>query len=132
MPQAKKPAVKKPAAKKTTAGKSSSMSASTRLQLERATKRLETSLEQANQALKALGRDVGHTGHRSYKDIGNGLSTLRRDAKSANRILVADLKKLRGAVASSKPAGKGAASGKSAPRRTSKSTSGTAKGGKSR
>jgi hypothetical protein len=131
MPQAKKPAAKKPAAKKaparSSAGKSGSMSASTRLQLERATKRLESSLEQASQALKALGRDVGHSGHRSYKNIGTGLNALRRDAKDANRTLMADLKKLRATVTSSKPAGKRPASRKSAASRSTKSPSAAAK-----
>lgn len=143
MPQAKKPAAKKPAAKRApvkkspanpsarASSKSSSMSAGTRLQLERATKRLEASLQQASDALKALGRDVGHSGHRSYKDIGTGLSALRRDAKDANRTLVADLKKLRASVSSSKPAAKRAASGKSAAR-TTKSPSAAAKRSKPR
>lgn len=130
MPQAKKPAARKPAAKRaparSSAGKSGSMSASTRLQLERATKRLETSLQQASDALKALGRDVGHSGHRSYKDIGAGLSALRRDAKDANRTLVADLKKLRASMSSSKPskpAGKRSTAAKSTARRSTKSPS---------
>lgn len=144
MPQAKKPAAKKPTAKRApvkkspanpsarASSKSSSMSASTRLQLERATKRLETSLQQASDALKALGRDVGHSGHRSYKDIGTGLSALRRDAKDANRTLVADLKKLRASVSPSKPAAKRAASGKSAAPRSTKSPSAAAKRNKPR
>jgi uncharacterized protein YukE len=127
MPQAKRSAAKAPAAKRaparSSAGKSGSMSASTRLQLERATKRLENSLEQASQALKALGRDVGHSGHRSYKDIGTGLNALRRNAKDANRTLTADLKKLRATATSSKPAGRRAASGKSTAPRSTKSPS---------
>jgi hypothetical protein len=136
MPQAKKPAAKKAPVKKSpssasarTSSKSSSMSASTRLQLERATKRLETSLQQASDALKALGSDVGHSGHRSYKEMGSGLSALRRDAKSANRVLVSDLKKLRSAVTPGKPASKRSTSSKPSPARASKSPSGAPKRG---
>ena len=115
------PPVKKAAARGASRGsskagssKAGSMTAATRLQLERAAKRLEKSLDQANDALKALGRDVGHGGHRSYKDISAALSTLRRDAQKTNRALIADLSKLRSAVTPSR-----ATSKRAAPRRSS-------------
>jgi hypothetical protein len=109
------PPAKKPAARSASRGssKAGSMTAATRLQLERAAKRLEKSLDQANDALKALGRDVGHGGHQSYKDISAALSVLRRDAQKTNRALIADLGKLRSAVTPSRTMGKRAAPGRS-------------------
>jgi hypothetical protein len=130
MPQAKKPATRRTSR----ASKAKpSMTAASRSQLKQAAKRLEKSLDQANDALKALGKDVGHGGHRSYKDISTALSALRRDARKTNRALLDDLGKLRAAVAPSRPSGKRAASSRSSgSRATTKKASSTKKKASSR
>jgi hypothetical protein len=112
------PPAKKAAARGASRGSSKAgyMTAATRLQLERAAKRLEKSLDEANDALKALGRDVGHGGHRSYKDLSTALTALRRDAKKTNRALIDDLRKLRAAVTPSR-----ASSKRAVPKRSSTS-----------
>jgi hypothetical protein len=110
MPPAKKPAARRASRTSTT---TPSMTAATRSQLTRAAKRLEKSLDQANDALKALGQDVGHGGQRSYKDISTALSALRRDARKTNRALLNDLSKLRAAVTPGRVTSKRAASGRS-------------------
>jgi hypothetical protein len=123
MPPAKKPASR---AKKTTppaTTSASSISSATRQQLQRAVKRLEKSLDDAQEALQSLGKDVGHGGHRTYRDLGDVVKRLRGDAKKANSSLAKDLEKLRAAVTPSRaraarPSARRAAGSRTAAKKT--------------
>jgi hypothetical protein len=101
-----------PAKKTTTRGASrgsrrdGTVTAATRARVAKATRQLEKALDQANDALKALGKDAGKGGQRSYKNMGNAVSAMRRDARKTNRALLSDLSKLRAAVSPKKTAKK--------------------------
>jgi hypothetical protein len=81
-----------------TSSQAKTLTATSRAQLEKAVKRLEKSLDDARDALTSLGSDVSHGGHRTYKDLGGALKSVRSDAQKANRTLTKELEKLRAAA----------------------------------
>jgi ABC-type transporter Mla subunit MlaD len=85
----------------------------TRREVEQAAARFEKALEEANQALQTLAKNVGKGADTAYKDLSKALKTLRSDAVKTNRQLSKDLAKLAAAVnpakAPAKPARKRAA-----------------------
>lgn len=90
----------------------------TRKEVEESTARFEKALEEASDALQALGQDLGKGAQRAYKDLATALRALRRDAQKTSRTLVKDVEKLAAAVSTTKAptrsAGKSAAPRKAA------------------
>jgi hypothetical protein len=100
MPPAKKPVAKKPAARRSGSAPATTetISVATRRQVERAATRLEKSLEEAQEALKAIRKDLGKGADRAYKDLTDAVGTLRRDAQRTNKLVAKELDRLRSAV----------------------------------
>ncbi|MGB0095299.1 MAG: hypothetical protein WBP81_22520 [Solirubrobacteraceae bacterium] len=89
------PPAKRPAARTTRSGSTKKAStASTRREVERAIKRFEKALEDANSALQALGKDASKGAKSAYRDMTKALTALRRDAVKTNKALMKDLEKL--------------------------------------
>lgn len=108
MPPAKKPAARRATR---TAAAPSPTSPITRKEVEQAAARFDKALDEANDALLALGQDMGKGARSAYKEIAKALRSLRRDAQKTNRSLLKDLEKLRDSVTPAKSsahtAGKG-------------------------
>ena len=85
MPPAKKPR-----------SSSSPSPATVRRQAERTMTRIEKGLDEAQDALRALGKDLGRGSKDLYKDTEQFLRAARRDAAKANRAARRDLEKLVG------------------------------------
>ena len=93
------PPARRSAARTTRGGSTNrASSAGTRRDVERAIKRLEKAIDDANAALKALGKDASTGAKSTYRDLGKILTVFRRDAQKTNRALMKDLEKLAGAA----------------------------------
>jgi ABC-type transporter Mla subunit MlaD len=132
MPPAKKPASRKTAARKpaargtaTASSTVENISAATRRQFENAAKRLEKALDDAQDALKSLRKDLGHGADRAYTDLSGGISNVRRDLQKTNRLLSKDLARLRTAVTPSRAKTASKPRATSTRKRTASSTSRT-------
>jgi hypothetical protein len=96
------PAKKSPTRKTSRATGAGSKSALTRREVEQATKRFEKALDEASDALQALGKDVGRGAQSAYKDLAKALKAVRSDAQKTNRSLLKDVEKLAAAVTAGK------------------------------
>lgn len=112
MPPAKTPATRR--ASQGAASRSGTQSIS-REEVEQAAARFDQVLEEATQVLQTMRRNLGRNAGTAYKDVANGLKSLRRDARTTNRTLIKDLDKLRSSLAKATPsrltAGGGARAG---------------------
>jgi hypothetical protein len=90
----------KPAARATNAvrARASTTKAATRREVEQSITRFEKRLDDANDALQALGNHLGRGAQSSYKEVTATLRALRRDAAKTNKQALKDFDKLRTAV----------------------------------
>jgi superfamily II RNA helicase len=103
MPQVKKTPAR---ARRSDSASPAPTSPITRREVEQAAERFEKALEEANQALHTLARNVGKGAEVAYKDLSKALKTLRRDAEKTNRQLSKDLAKLAAVASPAKAPGK--------------------------
>jgi hypothetical protein len=102
--------------------RASATSAATRREVEQSITRFEKRLDDANDALQALGKNLGRGAQSSYKEVTAAMRALRRDASKTNKQALKDFDKLRQAVATKASPSKPAKT-----RSSSRSTSGTAR-----
>jgi hypothetical protein len=102
--------------------RASATSAATRREVEQSITRFEKRLDDANDALQALGKNLGRGAQSSYKEVTAAMRALRRDASKTNKQALKDFDKLRQAVATKASPSKPATT-----RSSSRSTSGTAR-----
>jgi hypothetical protein len=121
MPPAKKPAARRATR---TAAAPSPTSPITRKEVEQAAARFDKALDEANDALLALGQDMSKGARSAYKEIAKALRSLRRDAQKTNRSLLKDLEKLRASVTPGKAPSRSTSKGTAAkaPARTAAKT----------
>ena len=62
----------------------------TRREVEQSIARFEKRLDDANDALKALGGHLGRGAQRSYKEVTTALAALRREASKTNKQALKD------------------------------------------
>jgi DNA-binding protein HU-beta len=97
----------------------------TRKEVEDAAARFDKALEDAHQALQAMGKGMGKGAKGAYTDVTKALSALRRDAQKTNRGLLKELDKLRSSVTPAKSSARTTSkrtTSKSSARTTSKRT----------
>jgi len=92
------PAAKKAASRSQSTAAKRPRRTSAQGEAERTIKRFEKSLDEAQAAIRALGKDVGKGGRDLYRDIETLLKSAKRDAGKANRAALKDLGKLGAAV----------------------------------
>ena len=98
------PAARRSASKPTTRSsqgvraRAAARSSATRREVEQSITRFEKRLEEANDALKALGGHLGTGARGSYKEVTAALTALRRSAAKTNKEALKDFDKLRGAL----------------------------------
>src|SRR5205085_2256925 len=97
-PRRTSPSPRRTGTTRRTSSARTSTPASVRRQAERTIKRLDKSLDEAQTALRALGKDLGKSGKEAYKDVEGLMRNLRRDAGKANRRAIQDLDKLQKAL----------------------------------
>ncbi len=108
MPPARKSATRKPAtrASRATQGvraRAASTRQATRREVEQSIARFEKRLDDANDALKALGGHLGRGSQRSYKEVTTALAALRREAAKTNKQALKDFDKLTAPIADELP-----------------------------
>jgi hypothetical protein len=103
--------------------RASATSAATRREVEQSIARFEKRLDDANDALQTLGKNLGRGAQSSYKEVTAALRALRRDAAKTNKQALKDFDKLRTALTPTR----GSASSSRSTRSTSRSTSGAAR-----
>lgn len=121
---ARKPSTaRKPAsARSGVRARASATSSATRREVEQSIARFEKRLDEANDALKALGGHLGTGARGSYKEVTAALGALRRSASRTNKQALKDFDKLRGALTQSNSS---ARSSRSASRTTSPRSTGS-------
>ena len=102
-------------------------SSATRREVEQSIARFEKRLEEANEALKALGGHLGTGARGSYKEVTAALVALRRNAARTNKQALKDFDKLRHALTQTNTA-----SSSSRSSRSSRKSSGTSRSTTSR
>ncbi len=121
MPPAKKPTAAKPASRVGAA------SAASRREMERAIKRFEKSIEDANGALQSLASGASKDAKGGYRELSKSLTAVRRDAQKHNANLIKEFDKVKGAVSSrTRSAGNSAAAAKKSSSATTNAKSTTA------
>jgi hypothetical protein len=133
MPPARRSATSKPASTaRGVRARATATSAATRREVEQSITRFEKRLDDANDALQALGKTLGRGAQSSYKDVTAALRALRRDAAKTNRQALKDFDKLRSALTQSNSRA-GSATTRSGAKRstTTRSTSGRSTSGRS-
>ena len=133
MPPARRSATKKPAARASNASKgvrarAASTSAATRREVEQSIARFEKRLDDANDALKALGTHLGRGAQSSYKEVTTALTALRREAAKTNKQALKDFDNLRTAVTRKSPAAAKSSSRAKASTGAAKASSGSSRG----
>jgi hypothetical protein len=101
--------------------RASATSSATRREVEQSIARFEKRLDDANDALQALGKHLGRGAQSSYKEVTAALRTLRRDASKTNKQALKEFDKLRGAVTQARATASRSATSKS------RSSAGTAR-----
>ena len=109
MPPARRSATKKSAARASSATKAvraraASTKQATRREVEQSIARFEKRLDDANDALKALGTHLGRGATGSYKEVTSALASLRREAAKTNKQALKDFDKVRTALVQKVPA----------------------------
>jgi len=113
--------------------RASATSSATRREVEQSIARFEKRLDDANDALQALGKHLGRGAQSSYKEVTAALRTLRRDASKTNKAALKEFDKLRGAVTQARASSSRSTASKSraasgTARSTSRSTASRASG----
>ncbi len=106
--------------------RASATSAATRREVEQSIARFEKRLDEANDALKALGGHLGSGARGSYKEVTTALAALRRNAARTNKQALKDFDKLRVALTK---ANSSTGSGRSTSRSSSSRSSGSRSSG---
>lgn len=109
MPPARKSATRKPAARASRAtqgvrARAASTKQATRREVEQSIARFEKRLDDANDALKALGGHLGRGSQRSYKEVTAALAALRREAARTNKQALKDFDSVKSALTQKLPA----------------------------
>ena len=109
MPPARKSATRKPAARASRAtqgvrARAASTKQATRREVEQSIARFEKRLDDANDALKALGGHLGRGSQRSYKEVTAALAALRREAAKTNKQALKDFDSVKSALTQKLPA----------------------------
>ena len=109
MPPARKSATRKPAARASRAtqgvrARAASTKQATRREVEQSIARFEKRLDDANDALKALGGHLGRGSQRSYKEVTAALAALRREAAKTNKQALKDFDSVKAALTQKLPA----------------------------
>ena len=109
MPPARKSATRKPAARASRAtqgvrARAASTKQATRREVEQSIARFEKRLDDANDALKALGGHLGRGSQRSYKEVTAALAALRREATKTNKQALKDFDSVKAALTQKLPA----------------------------
>jgi hypothetical protein len=132
MPPSRRSATTKPASTSKPASaargvraRASSTSAATRREVEQSIARFEKRLDDANDALQALGKTLGRGAQSSYKDVTTALRALRREATKTNRQALKDFDKLRSALTQSNTRGASSTTRSGGTRSTSTRSTGT-------
>ena len=81
--------------------RASARTSATRREVEQSIARFEKRLDEANDALKTLGGNLGTGARGSYKELTAALTTLRRNAAKTNKQALKDFDKLRAALTKS-------------------------------
>ena len=82
--------------------RAASTSAATRREVEQSIARFEKRLDDANDALKTLGKHLGRGAQSSYKEVTAALTALRREAAKTNKQALKDFDKIRSAITQSR------------------------------
>jgi hypothetical protein len=127
MPPARKSAATKPAARASKAtrrvrARAATTRQATRREVEQSIARFEKRLDDANDALKALGGHLGRGAQGSYKEMTAALVALRREASKTNKQALKDFDKLRAAITQKTPAASRSKSASKASSRASKAS----------
>ena len=127
MPPARKSATRKPAARASRAtqgvrARAASTKQATRREVEQSIARFEKRLDDANDALKALGGHLGRGSQRSYKEVTAALAALRREATKTNKQVLKDFDSVKAALTQKLPAKASSTARKSSSRATKSSS----------
>ena len=117
-------------ATKAVRARAASTSAATRREVEQSITRFEKRLDDANDALATLGKNLGRGAQSSYKEVTAAMRALRRDAAKTNKQALKDFDKLRAALTPSNASG-GSRTTRSSSRGTARASSGRSTASKS-